>query len=119
MSPELVMPTKQTETLGSFLGVFAIFSIFIWIISFFPALKEVLRNLQHAVNTVFEAPLIGLALFLVIALIYFTSYYRSPQTLDNLPQKYISQFTNFWFLFITAVAVFAASGALLSMVRRK
>lgn len=115
MSPELVMPTKQTATLGSFLGVFAVLSIFIWIISFFPALKDVLRNLQNAINTVFESPLIGLALFLVIALIYFSSYYTSAQSLDDLAQKYISQFTNFWFLFITAVAVFAA---LLSMVRR-
>jgi len=99
------MPSKQTSTLGTFLSLFLILSIFVWVISFVPSLKEGLKLVQNKVSKVFQSPLIGLVIFGVITFIYFSYYYISSQSLDDTAQKFISKFIFLWCLFITTVAV--------------
>lgn len=109
------MPSTQTSTLGTFLSIFVILSILVWVISFVPSLKEGLKLVQGAISEVFQSPIIGLAIFGVITLIYFSHYYISSQSLDDTAQKFISKFIFLWCLFITAVAI---AMAINSMVKK-
>ena len=99
------MPSKQTSTLGTVLFVFVILSIAIWFVSLVPMIKEGLKKVQGMITTLFQSPFIGLSVFLLLAVAYFSYYYVSPRSLDDDSQKYISQFFNFWALFITLVVV--------------
>ena len=108
------MPSTQTSTLGTFLSLFVILSIFVWVISFVPSLKEGLKLVQGQISEVFRSPLIGLVIFGVITFIYFSYYYISSHSLDDTAQKFISKFIFLWCFFITAVAV---AMAIYSMVK--
>jgi len=79
-----------------------------WISSFVPAFKVGLGKVQSMINAVFESPLIGMVAFGAITFIYLTTYYISPSSVDNASQKYVSQFINFWILFLTTVVVVMA-----------
>ena len=100
------MPSTQTSTLGNFLSIFVILSIFIWIIAFVPKLKEGLKLFQEIViNEVFlRSRIIGLAVYGVILFVYFSYYYISSQSLDDTAQKFISKFIFIWIMFLTVVA---------------
>jgi hypothetical protein len=98
------MPSTQTSTLGNFLSIFVILSIFIWIIAFVPKLKEGLKLLQGTISEMFRSPIIGLSISGVITFIYFSYYYISSQSLDDAAEKLISKFIFFWIMFLTVVA---------------
>jgi hypothetical protein len=107
------MPTRQTSSLATFLSLFVLLSIFVWVISFVPTLKEGLRKVQSVINTFFQSPIMGLGVFLTLAGVYFSYYFVSAQSLDDVAQKFLSHFNTYWALFITMIAVAAGLNGLL------
>jgi hypothetical protein len=100
------MEKYDASRLWTFIFVFLLLSAFIWLTSFIPALKVAVKKGQDMLFMFVDEPIVGLALFGVILLIYFGIYYTAPLPLD-LGQKYISQFTNIWVIFMTLVILLA------------
>jgi hypothetical protein len=96
------MPSKQSGSLWTFIVVFGLLSVFMWFVSFVPALKMGVSKVQTMLTTIFETPFVGLALFGLMLLIYFTSYYTAPGALEN-DKIFVSNFTNIWILFLSAI----------------
>jgi hypothetical protein len=98
------MESYAKNSLSTFLLVFMILSALMWITSYIPAVKEAMHKLQDGLFLFFGEPWIGLVFFGTVLLIYFTVYYVNPSPLD-LSEKYISNFTNIWIIFISLVVL--------------
>jgi H+/Cl- antiporter ClcA len=91
-----------------FLVVFTLLSILSWFMVFMPGLRTAAHQLQHAVHTLVASPFVGLVLFGLVLLIYFSVYYLAPTGLDDLPGIYTTKFILIWISCLSAVAVAAA-----------
>ena len=98
------METVRSQALWTFIVVFLIFSALMWVMTFIPIIKLGMSRLQNGINSIFEEPLFGIALFGIVLLIYFSRYYTAPNSYD-LGETYISTFVNIWVIFLSGVIV--------------
>lgn len=98
------METVRSQSLWTFIVVFLIFSALMWVMTFIPIIKLGMSRLQNGINSIFEEPLFGIALFGIVLLIYFSRYYTAPNSYD-LGETYISTFVNIWVIFLSGVIV--------------
>lgn len=98
------METVRSNALWVFIVLFLIFSAFMWVMTFIPVIKIGMSRLQNAINSIFEEPLFGMALFALFLLIYFSRYYTAPNSFD-LAEKYTNTFINVWIIFLSGVIV--------------
>ena len=96
------METEQSQTLWSFITVFVILSIFMWLLSYFPAMQVIVAKFTSIINTFMEIPFFGMILFAVVLSVWFSKYYTTPSPLDT-SQNFINQFINIWIIFLSGV----------------
>jgi hypothetical protein len=100
------MESFAKRSLTTFLLVFMILSIFMWIVSYVPTVKTAMQKVQFMLFTFFDEPVVGMVIFAILLLVYFSVYYTNPSPLD-LSEKYISNFTNIWIIFMSSIILFA------------
>lgn len=100
------METFAKNSLTTFLLVFMILSMFMWIISYVPSVKIAMQKVQFMIFTLFDEPVIGMVILAILLLVYFSVYYTNPSPLD-LAEKYVSNFTNIWIIFMSAIILVA------------
>lgn len=98
------MESVRSNSLKTFIVLFLMFSVFMWIMTYISVIKIGMSKLQNGINSIFEEPLFGMALFALILLIYFSTYYTAPNSFD-LGERYTNTFVNIWIIFLSCVIV--------------
>ena len=79
-----------------------------WFLSYFPAARLVVAQVQRGIYAGLETPFVGWALFGVIVVSYLGAHYGAPRNPNSMGDRYVSSAVNIWIIALSAFIVFSA-----------
>jgi hypothetical protein len=113
------MESTGSNAFFSSMVVFSLLSVGVWLISYFPAARLVVAQVQRGIHMGLESPLVGWALFGVVVISYLGAHYGAPRNLNSMGDRYVSSFINIWIIALTAFIVFSALVAAFAVRKTK